>query len=119
MILVQKLLLVQGLYYAVTGLWTVLHLRSFMRVTGFKTDRWLVKTVGLLIAAIGLSLLTASSRLSVQPETAMLAAAAALALFAVDVLYTLRRVISPVYLADAAAEAGLLGVWAATVWGRL
>lgn len=39
----------QAVYYFVTGAWVLVHLQSFMAVTGPKTDLWLVKIVGLLI----------------------------------------------------------------------
>jgi len=35
----------QGLYWLVTGLWGLIDVHSFMKVTGPKTDIWLVKTV--------------------------------------------------------------------------
>lgn len=46
----------QALLYLATGLWPVIHLRSFLSVTGPKTDLWLVESFGLLIAAFGLVL---------------------------------------------------------------
>jgi hypothetical protein len=36
----------QSIYYIATGLWPVFNLRSFERVTGPKTDGWLVKQAG-------------------------------------------------------------------------
>ncbi len=44
----------QGIYYVATGLWPILNMRSFEMVTGPKRDKWLVKTVGALITAIGI-----------------------------------------------------------------
>jgi hypothetical protein len=43
----------QAAYYLMTGLWPLFHRRSFEAVTGPKTDYWLVRTVGVLVAAIG------------------------------------------------------------------
>lgn len=77
-----------------------------------KTDVWLVKTVGLLIGSIGTSLLCAAARGEPSPETIVLAAGSAMALFGIDLVYTVKRVISAVYLADAATEAALLWLWA-------
>jgi hypothetical protein len=45
--------LAQGAYYLLTGVWPLVSIGSFQRVTGPKTDLWLVKTVGLLISVIG------------------------------------------------------------------
>lgn len=39
----------QAVYYLVTGLWPLIHLKSFFEVTGPKTDVWLVQMVGVLI----------------------------------------------------------------------
>lgn len=110
----ETLALAQGAYFAATGVWPLLHMRSFEAVTGPKTDRWLVKTVGGLIGVVGGVLLAAGARRRVTPEIAALAAGSAAMLGAIDVTYTARRVIRPVYLADAAAEALLLAGWAAS-----
>ncbi|MEJ7604141.1 MAG: hypothetical protein WKG01_40120 [Kofleriaceae bacterium] len=48
---------IQGAFYVASGLWPILHYRSFEAVTGPKVDRWLVKTVAGLITAVGVSLL--------------------------------------------------------------
>ncbi len=95
-------------YYAATGLWPLLHMRSFERVTGPKTDRWLVDTVGALVIANALALALGARRQPRSAETIALAVADALAFIVVDVLFVVRRRISPVYLADAALQAGLL-----------
>ena len=47
----------QGVYYLVTGIWPLVHMGSFQRVTGPKVDGWLVQTAGVLITAIGATLL--------------------------------------------------------------
>jgi hypothetical protein len=103
--------LTQGLYYLATGLWPLASIRSFQRVTGPKTDLWLVKTVGALIAVEGGALTVAARRHRFTPEMALLAIGSALGLAAVDVAYALRGRISPIYLLDAVAELALaLGV---------
>lgn len=48
---------VQGIYFLATGIWSLVHIASFQKVTGPKTDLWLVKTVGLLVIAIGAGLI--------------------------------------------------------------
>jgi len=82
-------------------------MRSFEAVTGPKQDRWLVKMVGLLAAAIGVTLAAGATREQISIETRTLAASSALAFGAVDTIYALKRCISPVYLADAVVEAVL------------
>lgn len=109
----DALAVAQGAFYVATGAWPILHMRSFEAVTGEKTDDWLVKTVGALIAVAGVTMTAAGLRHRVTPEIAMLAAGCAAALAAVDVIYTRKGVIRPVYLLDAVAEAGLVGAWAA------
>jgi hypothetical protein len=109
----DRLAMAQGAFYFATGVWPLLHMGSFEAVTGEKTDDWLVQTVGALIAVSGAAMLMAGLRRRVTPEIALLAAGSAGALAAIDVIYTARRVIRPVYLADAAVEVGLIGAWAA------
>ncbi|MBV8602782.1 MAG: hypothetical protein JO359_14540 [Candidatus Eremiobacteraeota bacterium] len=106
----QLALLVQGSYYAITGLWPLVSMRSFEAVTGPKVDRWLVKMVGLLALSNGLALLVGSRRERVSEETRVLAIASIFAFTAVDVVYAAKRRISPIYLADAVAELALLVV---------
>lgn len=105
--------LVQGPLYLATGLWPLVDMRSFLWVTGPKTDLWLVKTVGGLIAVVGGALTLAGLRGCVGPETASLAVSSAAFLTAIDVTYVSKRRISRVYLLDAAAELGLIALWAA------
>jgi hypothetical protein len=102
---------VQGAYFLATGVWPLLSLRSFERVTGPKREKWLVKTVGGLIACVGGALLAAGLRRRVTPEMAALGAGTAAFLGGVDVVYTARGRLRPVYLADAAAEAVLVAGW--------
>ena len=64
---------IQAAYVVLTGLWPIVHVRSFTAVTGSKTDLWLVKTVGALISVIGLVIASAAWRRAVSFEIAMLA----------------------------------------------
>jgi hypothetical protein len=107
----ERLALLQGGFAVVTGLWPIAHLRSFEAVTGPKLEGWLVKTVGALVTVIGGTLLFAGARRHVGPEVRLLGAGTAAAFTAVDVVYTAKRRISPVYLLDAVAETALLAGW--------
>jgi hypothetical protein len=101
----------QALYYVVTGLWPLIHLRSFEAVTGPKTDDWLVHTVGLLAAAIGTSLGTAVVRRQTQGAVvSMLATTSAFAFAGIDLRYGLSGAIAPIYLADSAVQLGLIAL---------
>lgn len=101
----------QGIYYAVAGIWPILHIDSFMMVTGPKTDIWLVHTVGLLLVAVGAVLCLGAYRQRLTLEMIVLAVGAALALTAIELVYTWRGVISMVYLLDAAIETPLIAGW--------
>ncbi|MCA1702937.1 MAG: hypothetical protein LC808_06570 [Actinobacteria bacterium] len=94
-----------------TGLWPILHLTSFMKVTGPKVDFWLVKGFGVLVIVIALPILLAAyyGRPSLEVWTLAVGAAAGLTL--IDVWYVSRRVIAPIYLVDAVAEVALIGCW--------
>ena len=74
-------------------------------------DLWLVRTVGVLITIIGLVLLLAWWRRTMALEIAVLATGSAAALAAIDVYYFARRLLSPIYLADALAETALIAWW--------
>jgi hypothetical protein len=102
----------QGAYFLVTGLWPLVSLKSFYAVTGPKRDGWLVQTVGSMIACIGGTLLLGARRRTVPAEVRWLATSSGAALLAVDVVFVRRRRIPRIYLADAAAELGLLVGWA-------
>jgi hypothetical protein len=94
----------QGAYYLTTGIWPVLNRRSFEAVSGKKHDFWLVRTVGLITAAAGLSITIASRRNESTAEMAALKLGTALGFAAIDLTYGLRRRISAVYLLDGAIQ---------------
>lgn len=106
----------QGLFYLGTGLWPLLHMRSFEAVTGPKVDKWLVRTVGGLVAAVGAALVVGSldPRTSSSKALRILGIGSALALASVDIIYASRGRISKVYFADAAAEGAVVASWIVT-----
>ena len=112
----RRLARTQALYYAATGIWPLLDIRSFERITGPKVERWLVKTVGALVTAVGASLALAARDDPGRAETVVLATGSAAALGTIDAVYVAKRRISPVYLLDAMAQAALLVAW--TRWRR-
>ncbi len=107
----RGLALAQGAYFLATGIWPLVHMRSFLRVTGYKRDLWLVRTIGALIAVTGATMVSAAQRDRVTGEIAFLAAGTAGALGAVDLIYASRGRIPPVYLLDAVTEAGIVALW--------
>ena len=107
----------QAIYYVVTGIWALVSIGTFQRVTGPKTDLWLVKTVGALVIGIGAALGLAGYRERVTPEIVLLGVSSAAGLAGIDVVYVAKRRISPVYLLDALAEVGIIALWGAA-WSR-
>lgn len=100
----------QAAYYISSGLWPVLHLRSFLLVTGPKVDLWLVQAFGLLVVAQGSALLFACvARREREALPFGFASCAMLAL--VDVWFVSKGTIRAVYLLDAGAEAILAAGW--------
>lgn len=103
----RGLAVAQGVFYVATGLWPLVHLPSFEAVSGPKREKWLVKTMGVLIAAVGGSLL-----LSRRPNASLgFLSASALALC--DLVYVGKRRIAPTYLLDAAVEGVVAAGWIA------
>jgi hypothetical protein len=103
--------LLQSIYYSFTGIWPLLHIESFIWVTGPKYDIWLVKTVGILILVTGFTLFVAARNKRISFEIMLLAVGNALGLTAVDVYYAGIDRISNIYLLDALAEIILVIFW--------
>ena len=103
----------QCVYYALTGLWPWAHLPSFLWVTGPKTDLWLAQTVGLLVIVVAVARGVAAWRRERTWSVVCLALGSAAALLFVDVYFVALGTTSPVYLLDAAAQAGLIALWVA------
>lgn len=97
--------IVQGIYYLLAGIWPVVHISSFMAVTGPKVDVWLVKMVGLLTIAIGIAIIAAYRD---KYPSRLLNALAAGSYLIIDVYYVSVDRISPIYLGDAVIELFLL-----------
>jgi hypothetical protein len=108
----RRVAYVQGVYYVATGLWPILHMRSFEAVTGPKAEVWLVKMVGALAAAVGWTLLGAARACPVDTNIKRLGVLSALGFAVVDLWYGgVRRRISPIYLAEALPELALVVWW--------
>lgn len=88
----------QGIYYLITGIWPMLHMESFVAVTGPKTDLWLVRMVALLSISIGATILAQ------KRGPYVLHFSTALSFIAIDCYYALNDTIWDIYLADAFAQ---------------
>jgi len=104
--------LVQGVWDVALGAWPLLDPRSYQELTGAKQDVWLARSVGMLLALVGASLLFARARRSIGAETMFLAIASALALAFADVLVATSGAGTNAYLIDAALQLVFAGVWA-------
>jgi hypothetical protein len=116
---------IQGIYFLLTGVWPLVSIETFQLVTGQKTDHlvtgreadhWLVNTVGVLVIAIGITLLFSAWRGRFSAEVAILSIAAAIGLIGIDVVYVARGTISAVYLIDPVLEAAIIITWLVCVW---
>jgi hypothetical protein len=101
---------VQAAYYAPTAIAPFLSRSAFERVTGRKTEWWLVLTVSALVGAVAAAL-ALSARGEPGPETALLGAGSAAGMGLIDVVYVSRGRISPVYLLDAAVQLPIAAAW--------
>lgn len=100
-----------GIYYVITGIWPLVHIESFIWVTGPKYDVWLVKTVGILILVVGGVILSAVINRRISLEILLLAIGCALGLAFIDVYYASIDRIWNIYLLDALAEVGFVILW--------
>jgi len=101
-----------GIFNVVSGLWPLLHMRSFEAALGPKVDRWLVRTVAGLLLANGIAQLSASDSPDALAQARRLGVGTAATLATIDLVYVPSGRISPVYLVDAAAELAWIGAWA-------
>src|SRR5215210_4398200 len=106
--MLRVVLRAQAAFYVLTGLWPLVSLATFERVTGPKVDDWLVHTVGLLAASIGAALWVGARPRRPAGAVVLLAGLSAASFAAIDLRYALPGRIPAVYLADAAAEVALL-----------
>lgn len=95
---------VQGVYYFLTGAWPLIHVQSFMQVTGYKTDIWLVKTVSVLVLAISFYLFMNLKASRQDPAFYALVLPCTFGIAAVEIFYVVSRVISLIYILDAAIQ---------------
>jgi hypothetical protein len=103
---------VQAFHYLITGIWPLLHMPSYLEVTGPKTDLWLVRCVGALTAVIGSVLLRTWWLHGMRRGHAvLLGMGSAVAFCAVDLATALPGHNGPIYLVDAGIQAILLAGW--------
>lgn len=102
---------VHAAYLILSGAWPIVHMRSFVAVTGPKRDLWLVKTVGVMVMVVGATIGLAAWSAAITWSILVLAVGSAAALAAVDLVYVLNCTISRIYLLDAGVEGLLIIAW--------
>ena len=105
------LLSTQCIYTFITAVWPLLDIESFMLVTGYKTDIWLVKTVGAILVSIALCMATHLFIRTDHLPVLVLCASSAIAFISIDFYYALNDTISDIYLADGALQIVFLLAW--------
>jgi hypothetical protein len=104
----------QGSFNIVSGLWPLVHMRSFEAVSGPKTDKWLVRTVSGLLVTIGMVQFLSRDHAEDVAMAKRLGIGTAATLAAIDVIYAAKGRISKIYLLDAAVEILWIRRWQRT-----
>jgi uncharacterized integral membrane protein len=107
----RRVSIIQGLYFLVAGIWPLVSMNSFPRVTGPKGDLWLVITVGLLLAVIGSVLICAGINNRTQVEFFLLGVGTSVCIAVTDIVFVLKGAISPIYLLDGLIESVWSVLW--------
>lgn len=101
-------LFIHGLFYIVTGIWSVVHLRSFMDFTDNYADPFKTQVNGALFSILG-SYFLYSSLTNINPITIITAVASALTVSLFDFVYLIRNETTKIFFLDALIE-GLLAI---------
>ena len=114
---------VQSAYTFLTAIWPIIHITSFLAVTGYKTDVWLVKTVGALLLPISITLFLLGRRGRDKRAAVVLGGLTAALFVWIDFYYSaIRDIIPDIYQLDGIVELMFLGGWmylAAYRWREL
>jgi hypothetical protein len=107
----RLLLWTQSIYTLLTALWPLIDIESFMFVTGYKTDIWLVKTVGALLIPVAFTL-ALHLFIDTDPRPAfLLGGLSCIAFICIDFYYSLGDVINDIYMADGFIQILFLITW--------
>lgn len=113
----ETVLWIQGIYFFITGIWPLVFYRSFETITGHKTDVWLVKTAGALLAVTGAALLNAVINTApVNSTVFIIGTGSAVVLLIIDLVYVAKSVISKIYLVDACIQFLLIVLWCISIF---
>jgi len=107
----ERIARAQMSYWSFGGLWPLVSMRSFERVTGDKRDEWLVRAVALLMLSVVATLETLREERRDDRAMRVLGATSAAALGGVAAIGALVGRISPVYILDAVVDLALAAAW--------
>ena len=106
----RALLWIQTLYITITALWPLVHISSFIWVTGPKTDIWLVKTVSVLLLSIAFCMFLCLY-LKYYIVGGAMALTTAIGLGFIDFYYTASGTIMNVYAVDGVLQVLFIIAW--------
>jgi hypothetical protein len=107
----RNILRLQTIYYLLTATWPLVHIKSFMVVTGPKIDTWLVKTVAVLILVIAICFIGQLLIKGLSLPVIVLAISCCIGLILIECYYVSTGVISRIYLVDAFLHVLFLVAW--------
>lgn len=103
--------LFQAFYFLFTSVWPLINIKSFLSVTGEKTDLWLVKTVSILLLPYCLLLFYLSFNNKKNSIIVVSILLCSLGLIIIDIYYYLANVINEAYLIDAGFQMLFVAYW--------
>lgn len=110
---IRYLAIVQAVYYAITGIWPIVHIHSFMEVTGPKVDLWLVKLIGGLTVSISVVVFFTGIRRRIRIENLLVIIISSISYLLTDIINVAQGLISKIYLADAVLQIFFISAWLA------
>ena len=102
--LIRYILYGHGSWYALTGIWALLHLESFLRVTGSFHNPFKTQANGALFLALGIFFFWTAKKKKEMIPVSILAGALAIALFAIDFKFLMRGEIGAIFWVAALEE---------------
>ena len=108
--ILKFVLIFQGLYYSITGLWAIVSLDSFSRITKHYGDAFEMHSIAALALVIGLFFIWSSTKESLQRPAGFLALGSAVAIIIPELIY-LPRIDNPIlFWLDFAEEIIVAGI---------
>ena len=97
-------------YQLLTAIWPLMDMDSFMLVTGYKTDQWLVKTVALLLICLNATAFYCLLNNKIPVVIIVQQIAMSVALIS-NTYYSIKDVIPDIYLLDVPVQICSIILW--------